>query len=65
MRFSLAEFRRCVRAILAFAGGYKLGEDYLLGRLEAKRSRSLDPEAWQLGYNLSRKRNPYRGGLKL
>src|SRR5260221_11539612 len=30
------EFRVCVRAIFAFAGGYKLGERYLLGELERR-----------------------------
>jgi hypothetical protein len=50
------EFIRCARAIYAFGAGYKLGERYELGRLEAKRARSADPEAWQLGYDLSTKR---------
>ncbi len=52
----IREFARCAAAIFAFAAGYKLGERYALGRLEAKRARSLDAEAWQLGYDLSTKR---------
>ena len=51
---------KCVKAIYAFGAGYKLGERYELGKLEEKRGKSADPEAWQLGYNLSTKRyKPY------
>src|ERR1700719_1503194 len=35
-KFTFKEFRVCVRAIFAFAGGYKLGERYLLGELERR-----------------------------
>jgi hypothetical protein len=52
----IEEFKRCADAIFAFAAGYKLGERYTLGKLEAKRARSIDSEAWQLGYDLSTKR---------
>jgi hypothetical protein len=52
----VSEFIRCVGAIFAFGSGYKLGERYALGRLEEKRAKSLDPEAWKLGYDLSSKR---------
>jgi hypothetical protein len=54
--FTLTEFRRCVKAIYAFGAGYKLGERYELGKIEEKRARSADAEAWQLGYDLSTKR---------
>src|SRR5467141_2639424 len=50
------EFRVSVRAIFAFAGGYKLGERYLLGELERRHGQSADPEAWKLGYQLSTER---------
>jgi hypothetical protein len=52
----LREFRICVRAIYAFGAGYKLGERYTLGRLEEKRGKAADTEAWQMGYDLSCKR---------
>lgn len=55
-KFTFKEFRVCVRAIFAFAGGYKLGERYLLGELERRRGQSADPEAWKLGYQLSTER---------
>lgn len=62
-RFTFSEFRRCVRAVFAFAAGYKLGERYLLGELEERRGKSADPEAWQDGYDLSTKRyQEYYGG---
>lgn len=58
--FTLTEFMKCVKAIYAFGAGYKLGERYELGKLEEKRGKSADPEAWQLGYDLSTKRyEPY------
>ena len=44
-KFTFKEFRVCVRAIFAFAGGYKLGERYLLGELERRHGQSADPEA--------------------
>ncbi len=47
-KFTFKEFRVCVRAIFAFAGGYKLGERYLLGELERRHGQSADPEAWKL-----------------
>ena len=59
-RFTFREFRRCVRAIFAFGAGYKLGEGYELGKYEEARGKSADAEAWQLGYNLAVKRNPYK-----
>jgi hypothetical protein len=46
----------CAKAIYAFGAGYKLGERYELGKLEEKRGKSIDAEAWQLGYDLSTKR---------
>ncbi len=49
-KFTFKEFRVCVRAIFAFAGGYKLGE------LERRHGQSADPEAWKLGYQLSTER---------
>jgi hypothetical protein len=55
-KFTLKEFRVCVRAVFAFAAGYKLGERYKLGEIEMRRARSADPEAWQLGYDLSSRR---------
>jgi len=69
-KFTFKEFRVCVRAIFAFAGGYKLGERYifafaggyklgeryLLGELERRHGQSADPEAWKLGYQLSTER---------
>jgi hypothetical protein len=39
-KFTFKEFRVCVRAIFAFAGGYKLGERYLLGELERRHGQS-------------------------
>ncbi len=60
MTFTINEFMFCVRAIYAFGAGYKLGERYELGKLEKKRAKSLDPEAWQLGYDLSTKRYNYK-----
>jgi hypothetical protein len=45
-----------VRAVFAFGAGYKLGERYELGELERRRARAADPEAWQLGYDLSTRR---------
>jgi hypothetical protein len=59
-RLTFREFRHCVRAIFAFGAGYKLGEGYDLGRLEEARGKSADADAWQLGYDLATKRNPYR-----
>ena len=56
MRFTFKEFFVCVRAIFAFGAGYKLGERYKLGKIEEKRARSADPEAWKLGYDLSTSR---------
>jgi hypothetical protein len=53
MTFSFREFGVCVRAVFAFAAGYKLGERYALGAIEEKRGQSADPEAWKLGYDLS------------
>ncbi len=47
-KFTFKEFRVCVRAIFAFAGGYKLGERYLLDELERRHGQSADPEAWKL-----------------
>ena len=58
--FTFREFRKCVRAIVAYAGGYKLGEGYALGRIEKTWTKGLDAESWQLGYDLATKRNPYR-----
>jgi hypothetical protein len=54
--FSLKEFCVCVRAVFAFAAGYKLGERYKLGQIEMRRAQSADAEAWQLGYDLSTRR---------
>lgn len=56
MRITLKELYICVKAIAAFGSGYKLGERYELGILLERRGKSLDPEAWQLGYDLSSKR---------
>ena len=39
-KFTFKEFRVWVRAIFAFAGGYKLGERYLLGELERRHGQS-------------------------
>lgn len=68
-KFTFHEFIRCVKAWLAFGGGYKLGERYKLGELEAKLTKSLDSEAWQLGYDLSTKRymeqHPPQGGIPI
>jgi hypothetical protein len=58
-RVTLAEFMVCVRAIYAFAAGYKLGENYRLGAIEESRAKKADPEAWQLGYDLATKRHVY------
>ncbi len=55
-KFTFSEFRVCVRAVFAFGAGYKLGERYRLGELERRRAQSADPEAWQLGYDLSSRR---------
>jgi hypothetical protein len=44
-RFTLQEFRVCVRAIFAFGAGYKLGERYKLGALERRLGQSWDPSA--------------------
>jgi hypothetical protein len=55
-KFTIKELRACARAWFAFGAGYKLGERYLLGELEERRARSADPEAWQLGYELSTRR---------
>ena len=44
------------RAWFAFGAGYKLGERYRLGELERRHGQSADPEAWQLGYELSTRR---------
>jgi hypothetical protein len=55
-RFSFREFWRCVKAIYAFGSGYKLGEGYLLGKLEQPYAQRADGEAWQLGYDLATKR---------
>jgi hypothetical protein len=55
-RFTLKEFRVCVRAVFAFGAGYKMGERYKFGELEERRGKSADPEAWRLGYELSTKR---------
>ena len=55
-KFTFSEFRVCVRAIYAFGAGYKLGERYELGELERRRAQAADPEAWQLGYDLSTRR---------
>jgi hypothetical protein len=60
-RFTFREFRVCVRAVFAFGSGYKLGEGYALGIVEESRGKAADAEAWQLGYDLAVKRNPYRG----
>jgi hypothetical protein len=57
--FTFREFGRCVRAVFAFAAGYKLGEGYPLGKIEEARAKHADQEAWQLGYDLASKRNPY------
>jgi hypothetical protein len=56
MKFTFSEFRVCVRAWFAFGAGYKLGERYRLGQIEMRRAQSADPEAWQLGYDLSTRR---------
>ena len=56
MKFTFKEFRVCARAWLAFGAGYKMGERYRLGELERRRGQSADPEAWQLGYELSTRR---------
>ena len=45
-KFTFKEFRVCVRAIFAFAGGYKLGERYLLGELERRHGQSAHPPSW-------------------
>ena len=37
-KFTVSEFRVCVRAIFAFGAGYKLGERYELGELERRRA---------------------------
>ena len=63
-KFTFKEFRVCVRAIFAFAGGYKLGEPYLLGELERRHGQSADPEAWKLGYQLSTERNEQAHGRR-
>jgi hypothetical protein len=55
-KFTFKEFRVCARAWFAFGAGYKLGERYKLGELEERRGKSADPEAWQLGYDLSTRR---------
>ena len=55
-KFTFSEFRVCVRAVFAFGAGYKLGERYELGEIEMRRARAADPEAWQLGYDLSTRR---------
>ena len=55
-KFTFSEFRVCVRAGLAFWAGYKLGERYKLGEIERRRAHAADPEAWQLGYDLSTRR---------
>ena len=55
-KFTFSEFRVCVRAVFAFGAGYKLGERYELGELERRRAQAADPEAWQLGYDLSTRR---------
>ena len=52
-KFTFKEFRVCVHAVFAFGAGYKLGERYKLGELERRRGQSADPDAWQLGYELS------------
>lgn len=57
MLVTLKELRICIKAIFAFGAGYKLGERYELGNLLEKRGKSADPEAWQLGYDLSTKRH--------
>ena len=62
-RFTFKEFRVCVRAVFAFAAGYKLGERYRLGQIEMRRAQSADPEAWQLGYDLSTRRYEKAYGL--
>ena len=56
MKFTFKEFRVCARAVFAFGAGYKLGERYRLGEIERHRGQSADPEAWQLGYELSTRR---------
>ena len=55
-KFTFKEFRVCARAWFAFGAGYKLGERYRLGELERRHGQSADPEAWQLGYELSTRR---------
>lgn len=52
----LREFRICARAIFAFGAGYKDGEQYELGKLEAVWARKKDPEAWDAGRDLAAKR---------
>ena len=61
--FTLKAFRVCIRAIFAFGAGYKLGERYRLGQIEMRRAQSADPEAWQLGYDLSTRRYEKAYGL--
>ena len=55
-KFTFKEFRVGARAWFAFGAGYKLGERYRLGELERRHGQSADPEAWQLGYELSTRR---------
>ena len=53
----IREFMRCAKAIFAFGAGYKAGERYKLGELEAARAKQIDDEAWQAGWDLSNKRH--------
>ncbi len=55
-KLTLKEFWVCVRAVFAFAAGYKLGERYRLGEIEERCARSADPEVWQWAYDLSSRR---------
>jgi MFS family permease len=44
LKFSLSEFRVCVRAIFAFGAGYKLGERYRLGEVMRATISRLAPQ---------------------
>jgi hypothetical protein len=50
------EFVRCAKAGLAFVAGYKAGERYTLGTMEAEHAKAIDAEAWQAGFDLADKR---------
>lgn len=59
-RVTWREFKVCVRAIFAFAVGYKAGEKYRLGAILESRGKRADAEAWQIGNDLATKRSPYQ-----